>query len=864
MKKLVLIDSYALIHRSYHALPPLTSPEGILVNGVYGFTLVFLKMLRDIQPDYVVAAFDMAAPTFRKKEFLEYKAGRKKMPDNFYEQVELVHQLLDHFGVPVFEKAGYEADDIIGTIVNKLAKENIEIIILTGDLDTLQLVSSKVKVYTLRRGIKDNIIYTPKELKKRFHLLPSQIIDWKSLRGDPSDNVPGVPGIGEKTAQKLISSYHNLDNLYKAIQKGKVKEVSPRIIDLLKQYKEQAYFSQHLVTIKQDVAINFDLSRAQWQPPIQDKLAPFLKKLGFYRLLQRIFPESDNSSTKQIFTIKNIDSPRALKELEKEIKQYPKIGFLLDYSGEKFLDRTIKGAGISLPSNQLFYIPTKFIPSILQELASQPRSFISFSTKVLQEHFIVPPQINITDIEILSWLIDSSRKDYKIRALVNTFLDKDIADDFVSQLAYLLPLEEQINLKIQSLELENVWQEIEKPLIPVLALMEKVGISIDKHQLTILGQENKEKLDQIEQQIFQISHQKFNINSRTQLEKILFEQLEVSSEGLKKTAKGNISLNIQALTKIMSRHPIIPLVIKYRERKKLQNSFLDTLPNFIDSTTGKIYTIWKQTGASTGRLSSEKPNLQNIPQSKKDLLDLRTIFLPSQDWQLISLDYSQMELRLAAHLSQDEKLQNIFKEGKDVHIMTASYINNIPENKVTPSMRQQAKALNFGILYGMGVKSFAEQANIPLIRAKQFREEYFHNFPGLERYLKYLQKRAKELGYAETMFGRKRFLPLIGGYGRISKEQERIALNMPIQGLAADIIKMAMVKIHYYILARKWEDKVRTILQVHDELILEGQPAIIKEIAREGKNIMENIVRLNIPLVVNVKQGNNWGQMELL
>ena len=865
MKKLVVIDSYALIHRSYHALPPLTSPKGILVNGVYGFMLFFLKMINDLKPDYIVATFDMAAPTFRHKEYKKYKAKRVKMPDNFYEQIQIVKNLLQAFNIPILEKKGYEADDIIGSITEKLKNKDVQSFIVTGDLDTLQLISDKVFVYTLRRGIQDQVTYDKEKVFERFELKPEQLIDWKALRGDPSDNVPGVPSIGEKTASTLIKEFGTLDNLYKKIKDGEKIKVSPRILEKLKNYEDQAYFSRHLVTIQKDIKIKFDLEKAKLNPPPKDKLISLLNELGFRSLIPKIFDFEEDIPSAEKISLNIVNTSSRIKELKQKINQEQTIGLLLDFKGEKFGQREINGIGFSFIDNTLFYIPNhQFVDFFKKQLNWSQKNLISYDAKVIFEEIEGFSGCLFEDINILVWLLDSERKNYKFSSIAKFFLGQEINDSFAGSLSKLIPLWEIIKNRITALGLENVWETEEKPLIPVISSMEKHGILVDKNWLEKLSKQAEKEINILEKKIYQLSGKEFNISSPKQLSEILFEDLKISSSDLKKTATKKISTDANELLKIRSSHSIIPLIIEYRGIKKLKNSFLDTLPTFINPKTNRIHTIWKQTGTATGRLSSEKPNLQNIPQKGDWGTRIRKAFISEESFFLVSLDYSQIELRLAAHLSGDIKMIEAFNQDKDIHKITAAYINNISEEQVTPSMRQKAKILNFGIIYGMGNKTFAQEAGISFDEAKSFREKYFSNFSGLKNYLDFSLENAKKLGYAETIFGRKRFLPLLGGLGRIARGQERIALNMPIQGLAADIIKIAMIKIQELIKSKHIESDIKTLIQIHDELILEVKSDIIKGMSPLFRNIMENAVKLKVPLKADIRIGDKWGKMEEL
>jgi len=876
MKKLAIIDSYALAHRSYHALPSLTSPDGILVNGVYGFMLIFLRMLKDLNPDYVLATFDMAAPTFRHKEYKEYKAKREKMPDNFYEQIQILKDLLKEFGVPILEKEGYEADDIIGSVVEKIKSKNVQSVIVTGDLDTLQLIDDKVSVYTFRRGLQDRIIYDREKTRERFEIEPEQLIDWKALRGDPSDNVPGVPSVGEKTARELIKAFGSLDNLYQQLKevssvkelvsKNKKIKISPRIFEKLKDFEEQAYFSRHLVLIEKNVPLDFTLKETEFEIPDKEKLISLLGKLGFHSLVSKIFDSSEEkvtNSTRGLLKIVN-DFPD-LEKLNKKVNQEKVIGVLLDFQDERWGERKIKGLGISFSDNSLFYLPKKLFSDFFElSIDWAKKTLVSFEAKVIFEELEELSPFLFEDIKTQAWLIDPDRKNYKIASLEKYFLKEEAEDSFENSLAKLIPLWKSIKEKMASSELENIWNNIEKALVSVISSMEKNGILVDQGCLKELLKKSTKEIIDLERQIYKLAGKKFNINSPQQLAVILFEELGISSKNLKKTTTKKISTNVSELLKIENDYPIIPLLIQYRKIEKLKNSFLEILPDFINSQTKRIHAIWNQTGTATGRLSSEKPNLQNIPQKGDIGKQVRQTFVAEKSFLLVSLDYSQIELRLAAHLSQDKKMMETFNQGKDIHLITSSYIHNIPEKEVTIEMRNQAKALNFGIIYGMGNKAFAETASISLEEAKIFREKYFSQFSGLKAYLDDVLDTAKRTGYVKTLFGRKRYLPLLGGFGRTAKEQERIALNMPIQGLAADIIKMAMIKIQNLANDKRFNEKVRILLQIHDELILEVKSEIIDEIAPHLKEAMENIVQLTVPLKIDIKAGRTWGEMKKL
>ena len=858
MKKLILLDSHALLHRSYHALPPLVSEKGILVNGVYGFLLVFLKIIRELKPDYLAATFDLKGPTFRHLEYKEYKAKRVKVPENFYEQVEIVKRFLNAFGVLILEKEGYEADDIIATIVEKFKDEDLEIIILTGDLDTLQLVNDKVSVYTFGKGIKDQIIYTPSKIKQRYNLEPKELIDFKALKGDPSDNIKGVPKIGEKTAKTLIEKYKNLDNLYKLIEENKIKDLSLSILANLKEYKKEAFFSRQLVALDNKVPIEFNLDEMKWQEPKKEKIVPLLEEFGFKSLISKIFPEENKEILVSQTSFIVCDTNQRINQLKEKISEEKEIGLIMDFRGEKVYEREVFGLVFVFRGKNIFYLKKDSFSDFFQTIDLKNKTLITYEAKILYQE--IPYFLNylLDDLKIKIWLTDPDRKNYNFKEVASYLLKKEIKDDLQNKAAVIFDLEDILSSKMTALDLDFAYETIEKPLIKVIAKMEGRGILVDEKKLLKLNSNLSEKIVNLEKEIFAQTGEIFNINSPVQLTKILFEKLKIDSKNLKKTATGKISTDSSELKKIENLHPVVPLIEEYRELKKLKNSFLDLLPNFINKQTKRIYTIFNQTGTATGRLSSEKPNLLNIPLRSDWGRKIRNCFITEKDWIFLSLDYSQIDLRVAAHLSNDSTLKEAFLKDIDIHLLTASKIYNVAIDQVTPLMRQQAKILNFGIIYGMGENAFAEAAGISKNQAKIFREEYFSDFVGLKLYLDRIVNESKKNGFGETIFKRKRFLPLIGALGRIGREEERIAVNFPIQGSVSDLINLAMIKIDEFLREKELENKVFLVCQIHDELLFEGKFEIIEAIKDKLKEIMENVYPLSVPLKVKVKTGKTW------
>lgn len=735
MKLFILIDSNSIFHRAYHALPRFTTKRGELVNAAYGFSLILMKALKEFKPAYIAAAFDVPGPTFRDKEFEEYKAHREKAPDELYEQIPRIKQILSSFNVPIYEKSGFEADDIIGTVA-KLVKnknKNIKVVIVSGDLDTLQLVDKYTNVYTMKKSVQDTIIYDEKAVVGRYGLKPDQMQDFKGLRGDPSDNIPGVPGVGEKTATTLLKKYKNLEDLYKALETGKISEVSERIQGLLAEYKEQAFFSRMLATIRLDVKLKFSLADTKWGGFKPEKVEELFRELNFNRLIDR------------------------LSELE------------------GFEDLSVNTAPIEAKESS-----KQREEELLQEIEETNDAGV-FSDKI-----------------------------YKL----------------------------------------------EKDLVPVILSMEEEGIGIDSKVLKKLENKFRSDLAALEKKIYKEAGTFFNVNSSQQLSEVLFEKLKIDTKGIKKTPGKKISTAASELEKLQGKHPIIELIIQQRELQKLVSTYVTPLPKLADAQ-GRIHTTFKPLGTSTGRMSSKEPNLQNIPMRGDYAAEIRGAFVARQGNKFLSCDYSQMELRIVAHLAKDKNMISIFERDQDIHINTAAFVYGIDKEKVTKQMRYSAKALNFGLIYGMGPRAFAKSAQISYEEAQEFIQKYLDVFSGVDVYMKDTKEKAHQLGYVETLFGRKRLLPDLQSPNPMLRSfAERAAINMPVQGTAADIVKMAMIKTH------KELGEINLLLQIHDELLWEGESDIIKKVAPKAKEILEKIVKLSVPLKVEYNIGNSWGELK--
>ncbi len=737
-KKFLIIDANAVIHRAFHALPPLKTTKGEIVNAVYGFCLTLFKALSDFRPDFAAACFDVKAPTLRHQISDIYKAKREKAPDELYSQIAGVKKVLKAFGIPVFEKEGFEADDLIAELAIKIqtkqVKPKLETIILTGDNDALQLVNKATKVFFLRKGVKDIVLFGEKEVKEKYQgLLPYQLTDFRALRGDPSDNIPGVTGIGEKTAINLLNKFTSLENIYQVIEEKskKLSEIKVSVLEKLIKDKEQAFLSKELATININTGLSFSLEKLAFGDFEKDKVEGILKEFEFFALLNKIR-----------------------------------------------------------------------------------------SKGVTQQE------------EIFSPLKAENKTEQEIEAMEN-----------------------------QGVFSKNVVL-LEKDLIPVVKQMEQNGIKVEVRALTRLSNKLTEELALLEKEIYQKAGKEFNINSSQQLSDILFSELKISTDKVKKTPKGALSTNIKELVKLKGEHPLIDFLIKYRELFKLKTGFVDALPRVINSKTGRIHPKFHQLGTETGRMSCSSPNLQNIPVKGEMGKEIRKCFIADEGFSFVSADYSQMELKIAAHLSLDLKMIKAFKDGKDIHTLTASEIFNKPQEDITQEERNLAKTLNFGVLYGMGPVSFSQQAGLSRKMAKGFIEKYFTQFSQLKSFIEEQKRKALEDGFTETILGRKRFFLEINSRDqRIRAQAERMAVNLPLQGSAAEIMKMAMLKIAKQGVLNK---NCKLLLQIHDEFLFEIKSELAKTTSLKIKNIMEGVIKMEFPLTVEVKTGPDWGSLELI
>jgi DNA polymerase-1 len=751
--------------------------------------MMILSAVEKLKPDYIVAAYDLPKPTHRHEVYKDYKAGRAKTDGALVSQIIRSREIFSALSIPIYDKEGFEADDILGTIVEKTLKvKDVEVIIASGDMDTLQLVSGeKVCVYTLKKGIKDTIIYDEKGVRERFGFGPELLPDYKGLRGDPSDNIIGIKGVGEKTATILINTFGGIDGIYKALKKGKEKfieaGITPRMIELLETGKEDAEFSKVLATIRRDAPIDWKLPAQRWQDSVDMEAASKLFAALEFRTM-----------TSRLKTV----------------------------LGQKPEDKTVEAEEVK---------------------AEMFRPEISTDSKKFKE------------AALMLWLVNSNLTDPKPEDILN-FTQTNSLDAAYSALEKAIDSHNQ----------RSVYEEIEKPLIPIVDRMKEVGVKIDVKIMKSLADEFGKELASLEKSIWRQADQEFNISSPKQLGEILFVKMGLIPKRAKKTAGGAFSTKESELEKIADMHPIVNDVLRYRELSKLMGTYVEAIPRLVDDR-GRIHPTFIQSGAATGRMASKDPGIQNIPNRTEEGRRIRTAFIAEKGWKLVSLDYSQIELRIAAFLSGDKKMIDIFKRNEDIHAAVASEIYGIPADKITKTMRSHAKTVNFGVMYGMGVTALQKNMGTDRATAQKFLNDYFERFSGLASYLDRVKAEAARNGYTETLYGRRRYFEgMKSKLPFIRAAAERMAINAPIQGTEADIVKIAMIHIDEYLTKMKLHEDVRAILQVHDELVYEVREDAAEMFAKKAKEIMENIVPLTktagIVCVAEAYIGKDWVDME--
>lgn len=855
MDKFVIIDGNSLINRAFYALPQLANSEGVISNAVFGFTTILVKIINEIKPKYIGVAFDYGKKTFRNEMFADYKGTRKPTPPELKSQFPILKELLLQMGIKYVEQEGIEADDIIGTLTKKFDTENI---IVTGDKDSFQLINNNTWVMFTKKGISETINYNLDQLFNDYGLKPYQIIELKALMGDSSDNIPGVGGVGEKTALSLLNKYETLQGVYDHID-----EITGKLKEKLVADKDVAFLSKQLATINTNCNINCKLEEFLYSFPFNKDVYNMFLKYQFNSLLRKkeLFVESLESNekieTEEILNIKQvlIDKLDVVSEIVKKAKQTKKIYLNLSENFSLFVDNT----EYNLDSKIDLLSANVEVQDVLQSLSevlldeSIEKCVFDFKSILhkLDGYGLTIKNVKF-DVLIARYLINNNNK--------SNITFSDVVLENVSQntnqkyFAYNLKvLEEVYNKKLDELNLNHLFNEIELPLTYVLYDMEKTGFKIDQDELNELDKKYEQELGVLTEEIYEMAGVKFNINSPKQLGEVLFDKLKLYHGNNKKKSTG-----IEVLNFLKNDHPIIDKIIRYRQISKLYTTYVKAFENLINKNTGRIYTTFNQTLTSTGRLSSSEPNLQNIPVRTEEGKLLRKMFVPTNKAGfIVSADYSQIELRLLAAFCEDEKLIDAFKHENDIHAITASQVFGVDLKDVTPQMRRDAKAINFGIIYGISDYGLSQNIGSTRKVAKDYIDKYFEKYPKVKQYMEKNVETCKQFGCVKTYFGRIRFIPEINSSNyNIRQLGERAAMNMPLQGTASDIIKLAMIRVFNKINEQKLKSKL--ILQIHDELIVDCEPNELKQIQKILVEEMENVVSLKVKLEVNVSYGTNW------
>ncbi len=878
-KRLIIIDGNSIINRAFYALPDMTNSEGLHTNAVYGFTRMLFKIIDDYKPTHISVAFDMKAPTFRHKEFSEYKAGRKKMPNELGQQLQPLKELLDTFNIHRMEMAGFEADDLIGTVAKKAENDDFKVYIVTGDKDAIQLASNKTTTLITKKGVGEVEEYNYDSVVERYEMTPTQFIDLKGLMGDKSDNIPGVPGIGEKTGIKLIKEFSSIENLIENTNqlKGSVKKK-------IEENKDQAVFSKKLATIITDVPIEISLDELSYGDYDKNAVIEEFKKFGFNTLIKQVLA-MDGGNEESIVEEKielNINHLEDISAFKNEIEKTNKLFIKTVSKVGNILEKNLIYVFVSADGKNIYYINDEELELIKDIISNEEIKKIGYNLKddylALKSYDI---QLNnmFFDIAIGEYLIDSkSSTSYECSDIAMKYLTKKIKskEELLGKGAKAkkfsdLELEELsiyfgeiLNIvynvypimekAFKEMDMEYLFYDVEMPLVEVLGSMEYEGMAVDKNQLEEIGNKFKEIISNLEEEIFTMAGEKFNINSPKQLGVILFEKLELPV--IKKTKTG-YSTNADVLEKLRDKHEIIDKITEYRQIVKLNSTYVEGLSNIINPISGRIHSSFNQTITTTGRISSTEPNLQNIPVKTEMGREIRKVFIAKDNCKLVDADYSQVELRVLAHMSDDEHMIDAFQHNMDIHSKTASQIFGVDINDVTSLQRSEAKAINFGIVYGKTDFGLAQDLNIPVPKAKAYIESYFANYDKIKVFMDEAIKNATDKGYALTIFNRRRYIPEINSSNFMVRNQgKRFAMNAPIQGSAADIIKIAMVNV--FTRLKDENLKSRLILQVHDELIVEALEEEIDKVCSIVKEEMESAVNLQVHLDVDLNVGDSW------
>lgn len=901
MSRLLLVDGNSIMNRAFYGImgsKMLMTADGTYTNAVYGFLAILFKIEEDLNPDYIAVAFDLKAPTARHKMYEGYKANRHGMPDELAMQMPIIKEILQDMNITIIEKEGYEADDVLGTLSKRGEKEGLEVTILSGDRDTFQLTSDHitVRIPRTKAGKTEVEDFNKDKIMEVYGLEPKQLIEVKGLQGDTSDNIPGVPGVGEKTALSIVKEYGSIENLYKELEEGQALSIKGKTREKIIESKELALMSKELGTININVPIKEtiqSLERKEWN---NEAVLSKFKELKFNKYIERFSLKEEEknvkTATKNLFEIKELED-KDIDNIISKIKENKQIIYYLDKELQKestnIINKKINAVSIILEKT-VYYINIENQEEIIKFkkiFESEEIEKVSYKIKedyiILREHGINMQNLSF-DIEIAAYLLNPTASKYAIENIANDYLGLDI-NEYIESLGLAKNKNTQINLfEINNTqesskkyeiafityvvkELKNVlgqkleeqnslklFKEIEMPLSLVLAKMQYEGMYIDKDELIEFGKELKNGIEELTKQIYELAGEEFNINSTQQLGNILFEKLNLTTS--KKTKKG-YSTDVDVLEKIRKEHPIVEKILEYRSLMKLNSTYVEGILPYINEKTKRIHSYFHQTVTATGRISSTEPNLQNIPTRIELGKRLRKVFKPKEGYVFVDADYSQIELRVLAHISQDEHMLEAFRNGEDIHKQAASKVLGIPLEEVTKEQRSDAKAVNFGIVYGISDFGLAEQLGTTRKRAKEYIEQYLEKYSGIDKFMKDVVEDAKEKGYVETLFNRKRRIPELKSNNYMVRQfGARAAMNTPIQGTAADIMKIAMVNLNRELEATNIDAKI--ILQVHDELILEVAEKDKEQAKELLKRCMETAVTLTVPLEVEVSEANNW------
>lgn len=936
-KKLVLIDGHSLAYRAYHALPPsMATTKGELTNAVYGFLTTLLKILKDEQPDYLAVSFDTGR-TFRDDLYKEYKAQRLSMPNDLDYQIARIRALIHAFNILIYEVPGYEADDVLGTLARQAEQQGVDTVIYTGDTDAFQLVNAHTKVVVSRRQFGDLVVYDEAAVRARYGFAPEKLADYRGLKGDTSDNIPGVPGIGEKTAADLLQRYGDLEGIY-----AHLDEAPKRAREALAANKDRAFLSRKLATIVCDVPVTLNLAEARAYDYDPEQVKPLLRELEIRSLIDKLPPSvreqaedgrpqmADGEQSSAVYRPPSgelegaelgteyvtVQDEAALKKLAQQLKKAKAIALDTETSSQNAIEAELVGLSLATKEGQAYYIPVAHrapAPDLLtvnEDNADDFRNLsldvvraqlvpilgdphipkyghnIKFDALVLEQHGI-PVEGIAFDTMIAAFLIEPGSRQLSLKTLGFNRLGREMTEitsligKGKDQLSMAnVPISRVgpyacadadvtfclVDVLTKELKAKDAWAlftQIEMPLVPVLIAMERKGVMLDAPFLAEMKVELDARLKEIEGEIYEAAGRPFNINSTQQLGKVLFEELKLDASGTWRTKSGGYSTAVNVLEQLQGTHEVVDLILEYRQLDKLLSTYIEALPQMVSPKDGRLHTSYNQVGAVTGRVSSSDPNLQNIPIRTEIGRRIRRAFIAPRGYKLLAADYSQVELRILAHMSQDKDLLQAFKRDEDVHVATAARIFGVPMKEVTPAMRGIAKTTNYAIVYGISGFGLAARTELTQQEAQQFIQSYFEKYPGVKRYLDETKEMARTKGYVETLLGRRRYFPELqtrAGNYEMRRAAERMAINAPVQGTSADIMKIAMVRLFEEL--RKKKMQAQMTLQVHDELVFEVPDKEVKALAKLARDVMCRAYDLDAPLAVEIKVGQNWLEME--